>query len=271
MWSWPHEEIHGNPWRRWHLECCCTMFDDRFDLSHPSRFPPSKYIFSFAYTSGRVCVRRCISDGQLASDCDYILNIVCAQLALFCRYVCLFQGNKASLMGESSRALAIWLSSVRKSQPDLVVHECTSHFAASLFDEFLPEMERHRIQPPQGKQQASSISAGYMSGTWLLSPNQFGWPCYRPRRFETAVWFMLLVRCWSVLFSWIFWLEFRKLTYTCFVVQALYHLVKPEDSDSSSRQDGHHPQAVCPSISWSRSLVLCAPGAFFLSLGCFLG
>ena len=90
-------------------------------------------------------------------------------------------GNRMALLGESSRSLAVFLALIKKAKPDLIVHECTSFFSQFLFDTFLSDYCVNRFATPENKQQRSALKAGFQSGTWLLSPHQFGWPAYRPR------------------------------------------------------------------------------------------
>lgn len=69
-------------------------------------------------------------------------------------------------------------------QPHIVVHECTSHFAQWLFKEYLPEYDMHQFVAPENSVEKETLGAstsGFQSGSWLLSPTQFGWPCFRPR------------------------------------------------------------------------------------------
>ena len=80
-------------------------------------------------------------------------------------------------MGESSRYLAIFLSECRYCKPALIIHECTSFFAQWLFGQFLPEYTVNKVDPPEGKEQLGVLSAGFASGTWLLSPHQFWLAC----------------------------------------------------------------------------------------------
>ena len=90
-------------------------------------------------------------------------------------------GNRMALLGESSISLALFLACIKKAKPAGVTHECTSFFSQFLFDEFLPEYQVHRIAVPKNQEQRSALKAGFQSGTWLLSPHQMGWPCFRPR------------------------------------------------------------------------------------------
>ena len=104
----------------------------------------------------------------------YVGGTVCTDVSLM--------GNRMALLGESSQSLAIFLTLIQKNRPHVVTHECTSLFSQFLFGKFLTGYTVHQIQPPQVVQQHSALKAGFQSNTWLLSPHQFGWPCFRPRR-----------------------------------------------------------------------------------------
>lgn len=104
----------------------------------------------------------------------YVAGTVCVDVSMM--------GNRMALLGESSVSLAIFLSLVKRNRPQIVTHECTSFFSQFLFDEFLPEYRVHRLSAPDDLQH-SALRAGFQSGTWLVSPHQMGWPCYRPRLF----------------------------------------------------------------------------------------
>lgn len=102
----------------------------------------------------------------------YVAGTVCVDVSMM--------GNRMALLGESSVSLAIFLSLVKRNRPQVVTHECTSFFSQFLFDEFLPQYKVHRLSAPDDLQH-SALRAGFQSGTWLVSPHQMGWPCYRPR------------------------------------------------------------------------------------------
>ena len=60
-------------------------------------------------------------------------------------------GMKAGLLGESCRTLAIFLSEIKHCKPQLVFHECTSQFFASVFSKYLPEFKVNTINFPEEK------------------------------------------------------------------------------------------------------------------------
>ena len=103
----------------------------------------------------------------------YIAGTVCVDVSMM--------GNRMALLGDSSRSLAIFLAMIKKCRPHGVTHECTSFFSQFLFDTYLPEYKVHRFAVPENREQRSCLRAGFQSDTWLLSPHQFGWPCFRPR------------------------------------------------------------------------------------------
>ena len=104
----------------------------------------------------------------------YTAGTVCVDVSTF--------GNRKALLGESSASLAIFIAYVKRTQPQVVTHECTSYFGQYLFEKFLPGYKVHRISMPPDADKLGPLKAGFQSETWLLSPHQMGWPCYRPRR-----------------------------------------------------------------------------------------
>ena len=130
----------------------------------------------------------------------YVAGTVCVDVSMM--------GNRLALLGESSISLAIFLAMVRDTQPEITTHECTSYFSQFLFDKYLPEFTVHRISVPGDEGQRSALRAGFQSNTWLLSPHQVGWPCFRPRQeivweLWEATWEAVsnLQTCTSVVFS----------------------------------------------------------------------
>ncbi|CAK9062674.1 unnamed protein product [Durusdinium trenchii] len=91
-------------------------------------------------------------------------------------------GQRAKLLGDSSRYLAIWLSMIKHGKPAVAIHECTPYFDQSVFQKYLGEsFEIHRFEEPHAWKDLSRNAKVGGPRVWLLSPTLFGWPCSRPR------------------------------------------------------------------------------------------
>lgn len=75
-----------------------------------------------------------------------------------------------------------------KNSEDIVLHECTQCFAQEVFERYLgSKYNIYTFEPPAGHESKIAARAAKMDTmdvnkkSWLLSPDQFGFPCHRPR------------------------------------------------------------------------------------------
>ena len=58
-------------------------------------------------------------------------------------------GNQMGLLGESAKPLAVWMSEIKQTLPDIILHECTCKFGRELFERHLPGYKVYTIRTPE--------------------------------------------------------------------------------------------------------------------------
>lgn len=75
-------------------------------------------------------------------------------------------------------------------QQDVILHECTGAFLKWILERYLPQYDWHfLIKHPRDSRGADPLSmiGDAESRSWLLSPQQVGWPMNRPRLFTLGL------------------------------------------------------------------------------------
>lgn len=83
-------------------------------------------------------------------------------------------GAQMGLLGPSCRQLAIWLCQIRHGRPDVVLHECTSRFLRTIFQEHLPGYLLYTISKPEEQvMEVGIVGSGNHQSSILLFSHLF--------------------------------------------------------------------------------------------------
>ena len=97
-------------------------------------------------------------------------------------------GKGAGHCHESSAVMLTWLAHRKYMQPDLVVHECSPAFPASIFDQLLNDSTQTALKCPWARDVADGCPDKWERQSLVISPRDLGVPASRERLYSVIVW-----------------------------------------------------------------------------------